>query len=179
MLSLVLPFTQVLDLKGNSVYLDFEKFSPGPALQSLRVSGTGLKSLAGIGRATNLQRLHATDNFLNGTLPDEIFSLSDLRSLYLSFNNFSGILPGPRFAQLQNLQELYMYGNKFEKSIPSELGLLQNLRELVLSHNYLSGTIPSEFNSMPNLEQISLYDQLGAELITGPLPSFNQAPNLW
>lgn len=165
-------------MKGNSIYLDFEKFSLGPSLHSLRISGTNLKSLAGISRATNLQRLHSTDNSLNGTLPEELFALKQLQSLYLSFNGFEGTIP-PAFAQLSNLEELYIYGNKFTKSIPTELATLQNLRELVLSHNYLSGTIPSEFSSMPNLEQLSLYDQLGADLITGPLPSFNQAPNLW
>ena len=165
-------------MKGNSVYLDFQQISFAPALQSLRVSGTGLTSLAGISRASGLRRLHATDNLLNGTLPAEIFELSDLKSLYLSFNSFEGSIPA-KIAKLSSMQEFYMYGNRLSKNLPTEFGLLQNLRELVLSRNYLTGSIPSEFSQLNKLEQLSLYDQLGDTSITGPLPSFVEAPNLW
>lgn len=173
-----LPNLQVLDLKGNSVYLDFQQITFSPSIQSMRVSGTGLASLAGISRATNLRRLHATDNLLNGTLPDEVYELSNLKSLYLSFNAFEGSISS-KVSQLSSLQEFYIYGNRLEKSLPSEFGALQNLRELVLARNYLTGSIPGEFSSLNKLEQLSLYDQLGETSISGKLPSFENAPNLW
>jgi Leucine-rich repeat (LRR) protein len=169
---------QVLDLKGNSIYLDFEQIPFSPSLQSLRVSGTGITSLAGIGRATNLRRLHATDNLLNGTLPSELFDLHELRSLYLSFNSLEGSIPGD-VSKLYNLQEVYLYGNKLEGSLPTEIGVLVNLRELVLARNHLTGTIPSEVSSMSTLEQLSLYDQQGGGRISGTLPTFANAVNLW
>jgi Leucine-rich repeat (LRR) protein len=169
---------QVLDLKGNSIYLDFKEITFSPSLQSLRVSGTDLVSLTGIGRATNLRRLHATDNLLNGTLPSELFDLPELRSLYLSFNDLEGHIPGD-ISKLYNLQELYIYGNKLEGSLPTEIGLLVNLRELVLARNHLTGTIPSEVSSLGTLEQLSLYDQQGGGRITGKLPTFSDAVNLW
>lgn len=168
----------MLDLKGNSVYLDFQQLTFTSSLQSMRVSGTGLSSLAGISRATGLRRLHATDNLLNGTLPDEIYDLSDLKSLYLSFNSFEGSI-SRKVSKLSNLQEFYMYGNRLKKNLPTELGSLQNLKELVLSRNYLTGSIPTELSSLPKLEQLSLYDQLGEMSISGSLPSFANAPNLW
>lgn len=173
-----LPNLQVLDLKGNSVDLDFQQFTFSPSLQSLRVSGTGLTSLAGIGRATNLRRLHATDNMLNGTMPDELFDLPNLRSLYLSFNSLRGTIP-TKISQLSSLQEFYMYGNQLTKGVPTEMGLLQNLREIVLARNFISGPIPTEFSSMASLEQLSLYDQQGEQKFSGPLPTFEGAPNLW
>ena len=173
-----LPNLQVLDLKGNSVYLDFQKVDFSPSIQSLRVSGTGLTSLAGISRATSLRRLHATDNLLNGTLVDEVFDLPNLRSLYLSFNSIRGSIPA-KISQLSNLQEFYMFGNQLQSSIPSEIGQLQNLREIVLARNFLTGSIPTEFNSMASLEQLSLYDQQGAKKISGSVPTFLSSPNLW
>ena len=160
------------------MYLDFRQISFGPLLESLRVSGTGLATLTGIGRATKLRRLHATDNMLNGTLPSELFGLSELRSLYLSFNSIGGSIP-PDISKLTNLQEVYIYGNMLQGSLPTEIGLLANLRELVLSRNHLTGTIPSEVSSLRSLEQLSLYDQQGGGRITGKLPTFADAVNLW
>ncbi|CAB9517379.1 Leucine rich repeat N-terminal domain [Seminavis robusta] len=173
-----LPNLQVIDLKGNSVYLDFTQIQFSSSLQSMRVSGTGLTSLAGLSRATKLRRLHATDNLLNGTLPAEMFDLTNLRSLYLSFNSIEGTIPR-LFSSLTDLQEVYLYGNKLEKSVPTELGLLGNLRELVLARNYLTGTIPTELSSLSHLEQLSLYDQQGDTRINGQLPTFENSPNVW
>lgn len=168
----------MLDLKGNSVYLDFQEISFSPALQSMRVSGTGLSSLAGISRATSLRRLHATDNLLNTTIPDEIFDLPELRSLYLSFNSMKGSI-SPKISKLSNLEEFYMYGNLLEKGLPTEMGQLKELRELVLARNYLTGTIPTEFNSLPKLEQLSLYDQQGTDRLKGKIPNFVNSPSVW
>lgn len=173
-----LPNLQVLDLKGNSILIDFQRIPFTSSLQSMRVSGTGLTSLAGIGRAKNLTRLHATDNLLNSTMPNELFELENLRSLYLSFNAIQGSVP-PQIAKLTNLEEFYMYGNQLNKGLPSELGLLQNLREVVLAKNSLTGTIPSEYSALPKLEQLSIYDQQSVAGITGNLPTFELAPNLW
>jgi len=173
-----LPNLEVLDLKGNSIHLDFTGIQFSPSLLSLRVSGTGLTSLEGIGAATSLRRLHATDNGLNGTMPDELFDLPELRSLYLSFNSIHGTIPA-KISQLSKLEEFYMYGNDLTKSLPSEMGLLTNLREVVLARNFLTGSIPTEFNSLPRLEQLSLYDQQGPQKISGPLPTFISAPNVW
>jgi Leucine-rich repeat (LRR) protein len=173
-----LPNLQVLDFKGNSMYIDFQRIPITSSLQSLRVSGTGLTSLAGISGASNLVRLHATDNLLNGTIPDEIFELPNLKSLYLSFNALEGSIPA-KISQLSNLEELYMYGNMLSRNLPSEIGLLQNLREVVLAKNFFTGAIPTQFNSLPKLEQLSLYDQQGVDVISGNVPTFAQAPNLW
>jgi Leucine-rich repeat (LRR) protein len=50
---------------------------------------------AGFGNLMKLQYFHASENNLTGNL-SEVRSLTQLVSLYLSFNNFSGEVPGPK-----------------------------------------------------------------------------------
>ena len=49
----------------------------------------------------------------------------------------------------------------------------------IVGHNRLSGEIPSQFSHLPNLKLLSILEQKGRELITGPLPTFENARNLW
>jgi Leucine-rich repeat (LRR) protein len=143
------------------------------------LSSTNLASLNGIGGAKKLQELHVTDNGLKGTIPSELFWLTNLRRLYMSFNAFSGTLSGKLLANLTNLEDFYMFGNNITGTIPSEVGKLQALREFIMPANNLNGTVPSQFSSLSRLEQLSLYDQQGAVVLSGPIPTFANSPRLW
>ena len=68
---------------------------------------------------------------LNGEIPPELGSLSDLQHLNLSDNNLTG-------------------------GIPTELGGLSNLQELYLSGNGLSGCVPDELRDIPSNDLASL-----------------------
>jgi len=58
----------------------------------------------------------------------------------MKFNNIQGSLP-----IFKNLATVYMFGNSFTGSIPTEYGLLENLTELILDFNAgISGSIPTE-----------------------------------
>ena len=174
-----LPYLETLDIKGNRVPLDFTKIPPNNRIKILQLSATGLLSLFGISRATDLRRLHVVDNTMTGTIPDELFRLTQLRSLYLSFNQFSGTLSSD-LGKLSNLQEFYMFGNSITGTIPqAAIPKLSKLVEFIMPENFLEGTIPDAFSSLSALEQLSLYDQKGFELITGPIPDFANAPSLW
>jgi Leucine-rich repeat (LRR) protein len=166
-----------LDLKGNEVQLDFTKLPSLTKLEYLRMSGTGMSSMVGLSRGTVLKAFHATNNELRN-VPEELFSMVHLESLFLSYNSVTGTI-SRRFGQMSSLKELYMFGNRLTGSIPSELGRLTDLTELVLAHNYLSGIVPDELSFLPNLEQMSIFDQQGVELITGPVPTFSGASKLW
>jgi len=166
-----------IDLKGNDVQLDFTYLPGENNLKFIRLSGTNMQSLNGIARATDLRALHITNNNIR-EIPNGLFKLTKLEKLFMSFNAIEGPISS-RFGELESLREFYAFGNYFTGTIPEALGSLTNLVELVLSSNLLSGEIPNTLSSMPNLEQLSLYDQDGYELITGPLPSFSQTPNLW
>jgi Leucine-rich repeat (LRR) protein len=143
------------------------------------LSATGLKSIAGITKASDMRRLHITDNDLTGTFPEDIFELTQLRSLYLSFNMFTGPLP-TKLSALTNLEEFYVFGNRIEGSIPSAaIAPLTNIREFIMANNFLTGKIPDVFNNLPALEQLSLFGQLSDSLLTGTLPNFLGAPTMW
>jgi Leucine-rich repeat (LRR) protein len=168
---------QVLDLKDNDVDLDFQQIPATSELEFARLSGTGLHSISGISRASKLRALHVTNNLLT-SIPDELYGMTTLESLFVSFNSITGSL-STRVGQMTNIKEFYIFGNHLTGTIPTNVGLLTQLTDFVVAGNYLSGELPNEFSSLPKLEQLSVHDQEGLELITGPVPSFSQAPNLW
>lgn len=167
-----------LDIKGNPVPLDLMQIPQTSELVSLQLSETGLPSLNGMSRAPDLRRFHANGNELGGELPAEIFDCVKLRTLYLSFNSFNGTLPSD-VSKLSKMEEFYAYDNMLSGTIPTDVGLMTSLREFIMPKNFLTGTLPNEFGSLSKLEQLSLYDQKGDVVLSGPLPSFLDAPNLW
>jgi Leucine-rich repeat (LRR) protein len=168
---------KVLDLKGNQVELDFQQIPSVSKLEFLRLSGTGLRSIEGVSRATGLKALHATNNEIR-IIPEEVFHMVNLESLFLSFNSITGTI-SRKIGTLTSLKEFYLFGNHLTGTIPTDIGLLTSLTDFVVAQNFLSGELPDEISSLPSLEQLSVYDQDGLELITGPVPSFSGAPNLW
>jgi Leucine-rich repeat (LRR) protein len=167
----------VLDLKNNDITLDFHIIPVDSKLAFLRLSGTGLRSLEGISRATHLQDLHVTNNEIV-YIPNELYDMVSLEALFLSFNGITGTIPR-EIGKMSNLSELYLFGNRMTGSIPSEIGRLTALVEFVAASNFLSGELPTEISELSNLEQFSVANQDGLELITGPVPSFAGAFKLW
>lgn len=95
----------------------------------------------------HLQTLNLADNdFQNSTIPREIFHLSSLSSLDLSFSVFSG-------------------------PIPTELSRLFKSSYLDLSANYFYGIFPVDIFHLPHM--LALYVGNNQDL-TGFLPEFNQ-----
>jgi len=66
-------------------------------------------------------------NNLQGTLPNEIGNLVNLRKLNLGFNQLEGILP-LSLGNLTALVSLELFMNKFEGNLPSEICNLNNLQ---------------------------------------------------
>ena len=146
--------------------------------------------------------INLANQSLMGTLPSDIGSLSQLITLNLQSNSFSG--PLPSFASLSSLQEIYLDSNNFT-SVPS--GCFQGLTSLVtltMSQNSkldpwkfpteladssglvtlnmgscnMFGSIPDIFSSFPNLQDL----RLSKNRFTGSLPqSFagTGIRNLW
>ncbi|WP_052435919.1 leucine-rich repeat domain-containing protein [Neochlamydia sp. EPS4] len=85
-------------------------------------------------------------------LPPEIYQLSKLRVLWLSFNQLSS-LPG-EIGQLSQLQLLYLYQNQLT-SLPAEIGQLSQLQHLLLNQNQLTA-LPAEIGQLPQLQRLDL-----------------------
>ncbi|KAE8077202.1 hypothetical protein FH972_015787 [Carpinus fangiana] len=127
---------------------------------------------------------------LSGTLPSNLGSLTQLKSLSLQGNSFSG--PLPSLANLSSLQQLYLDNNKFSSIpdgffqgltslhtlflsentnlapwiIPTELTQATSLVRLYASNANVVGFLPDIFDSFPSLENLLL----SFNNITGPLP---------
>ena len=67
--------------------------------------------------------------------PREIFALTSLRRLNLSFHGFRQ-LP-PHVQQLKALEELVISNNPLLESLPGELALLPHIRGLLVRHDLL------------------------------------------
>ena len=87
------------------------------------------------------------DNWLVGSLPPEMGSLTNLRKLLLSHNYLGGEIP-PELGQLSNLTHMYLRFTHLSGEIPGEFTNLENLQELILSQNLLSGDIPMELTEL-------------------------------
>lgn len=94
---------------------------------------------------SNLEKLLLLDldfNMLTGTLPSEIFSLTNLLELDLNNNTLSGSIDG-----IQNLSELtflQLHSNSFTGEIPSSFGNLKRLERMTSYDTFLVGGVPPE-----------------------------------
>ena len=103
---------------------------------------------------------------LQGSIPAELASLTNLRYLQLNHNALAGSIP-TELGSLSSLESLQLYGNELTGSIPTELGSLAALRYLSLGGNELTGVIPSELGSLSSLESLGV----GNNSLTGPIPT--------
>ena len=104
-------------------------------------------------------------NEIRGELPRDGFAnLSNLVSLDLRGNNFSGSLPSQLF-QLRFLQTLDMADNSFNGNIPPEIGNMTKLSYLSFSNNNFSGEIPTSIVSLKELTTLDLsFNSLSLEI---------------
>ncbi|KAI3515750.1 hypothetical protein L1887_14654 [Cichorium endivia] len=84
-----------------------------------------------------LERLDLSD-YLNGTVPESLGRLANLRSLDLSDSSLTGTIP-EALGRLRYLEALDLSYNQLDGSIPESLGRLVNLRDIKLRVNRLTG----------------------------------------
>ena len=134
----------------------------------LYLSNNGLNGRipADLGSLTNLKFLYLNNNQLTGEIPAELSSLSNLALMSLSKNQLNGEIPW-QLGYLTKLESLSLYQNQLTGKIPSELSWLSNLRSLLLWTNQLTGEIPRELGDLTKLEWLSLYDNR----LSGEIPS--------
>lgn len=105
-------------------------------------------------------------------VPNDVFTQTDLLTLDLSNNNLTGALPAEvrHLAQLRTLNLSY---NEFT-GVPAEVGQLKNLEYLDLSHNQITG-LPYELGNLSNLKELILtgnnYAKADLEVIKKSLPA--------
>jgi Leucine-rich repeat (LRR) protein len=99
-----------------------------------------------------VKKISLGGNNISGNLPSAIANLELLESIYLSYNEITG-LPS-ELGGLSNLKSLYIGGNPFNQ-FPIEVITLENLRDLDLSFLDLSN-LPATISQLDQLEYIGL-----------------------
>ncbi|XP_019152112.1 PREDICTED: probable leucine-rich repeat receptor-like protein kinase At2g33170 [Ipomoea nil] len=114
---------------------------------------------------------------MNGSIPSQLFGLSNLKSLNLCSNRFQGPLPNGRWNMTSlefldvsqnslnshipysvyhctNLKFLDMHSNKFQGIISKSISNLTSLSYLDISYNMFTGEIPKEIGKLKKLTGI-------------------------
>lgn len=167
-----LPNIKLLSFADNQVDLSFDKIGDAKTLVVLKLSNTNLRALTGIGGASSsLRELHVAGNQLNGTIPPELYDLSNLQHLFMDNNLLSGTIAS-EIGQMVALKVLSVSSNTLTGQLPLEIGALSSLSRLALHRNRLSGNLPSTLNDLAALTSLLLDNQKDRKF-SGPLISFS------
>nr|XP_043608221.1 inactive leucine-rich repeat receptor-like serine/threonine-protein kinase At1g60630 [Erigeron canadensis] len=138
---------------------------------SLRWKGNDFCKWEGVKQClkNKLSKLVLESKNLSGTLdPNVLNQLDQIRVLSFKNNSISGQIPN--LFNLTNLKSLYLSYNNFSGEFPVSLTTLHRLKTIVLSGNQLSGNIP---NSILNLQRLHIF-YLDDNKFAGIIPPFNQ-----
>ncbi|XP_071723787.1 pollen receptor-like kinase 3 [Rutidosis leptorrhynchoides] len=145
----------------------------GGSVSGLRFGGMGLSGTIDIDALLELRGLRtigiANNNF-SDTLP-QFNRIGALRAMYLSGNQFSGVIPPDYFAKMDSLKKIWISNNNLEGEIPPSVFQLSHLLELHLENNKFSGKILS-FNQ-PTLRSLNLSHNQLVGKIPDTLSKFN------
>jgi len=116
--------------------------------------GITVENISGQDHVTTIDFGYYSNN-LNGTLPPEIGTLTELKNMVIGYNSLlTGSLP-IEIGNCTNLIQFEVVGCNISGNIPMEFSNLTSLEHLYFEGNQLSGAIPNIFNSM-NLKSLSL-----------------------
>ncbi|KAL4272052.1 hypothetical protein GQ457_13G004120 [Hibiscus cannabinus] len=120
-----------------------------------------------LGSLTELRWLYLYFNNFNNSIPSSLDYLSKLKILSLVDNQISGSIPSSIF-NISSLQEIYIAKNMLSGSIPSIPRDLLSLQVIDFTFNNLTGHIPKDmFDHLPNLKEL----YLSANLLSGRVPT--------
>lgn len=94
--------------------------------------------------------MNLTNNYVWGTIPNEIKGLSSLERLDLSRNRVSGRFPA-EVRRLTKLRYLKLQDNRMTGPLPIQVGFMQSATDVVISNNEFTGSVPTEIRNLSNL----------------------------
>ncbi|CAB9497086.1 LRR receptor-like serine threonine-protein kinase [Seminavis robusta] len=110
--------------------------------------------------------LGVMQNNLQGSLPQELGLLTDLRAFELARNRIGGPLIS-QLGALTKLDRLHLFDNEMTGKVPSEIGRLRAMFKFGLLQNQFTGSLPAELFRLSNLGEI----KISWNFFTGRLPS--------
>lgn len=128
----------------------------------LQLENMGLMGLIDVDALLGLDKLRTlsvSGNIFGGPMPN-ISKLGALRAVYLSRNNFSGVIPSNAFDHMWSLKKVVLSSNQFTGPIPASLVRVPKLVELWLDNNRFTGELPNL--QQPNLTVVNFsHNNLG------------------
>ncbi|KAK4595326.1 hypothetical protein RGQ29_013680 [Quercus rubra] len=138
------------------------------SLMKLKLLQLGINNLVGgippsLGNLSSLTKFGVADNNLVGNIPDAIGQLNGLVFFTISFNKLSisgnqlnGTLSANIGLNLPNLQNFYVGGNEFSRSIPTSLCNATQLQRIDLVKNKFLESVPTNLGNLLNLSWLDL-----------------------
>ncbi|KAL6888706.1 hypothetical protein ACP4OV_009732 [Aristida adscensionis] len=159
---------------------EYDKFSCMPSLMFLSLANNNLSGTFPqfIINCTNvrMRSLDLSGNAFSGLIPASLPMIAPrLRYLDLSDNGFFGPIP-PSLSRLQVLHMLALEMNNLTGGIPKELGMMSGLQILTLSKNLLGGSIPA---SLGKLKMLVYLDIRYNDLVSTLPPELGNLTSLW
>ncbi|KAJ3100569.1 hypothetical protein HDU97_002150 [Phlyctochytrium planicorne] len=142
----------------------------GGRIIELKLRGL-VKTSGGIPDLSKLDALTRLDLSYNGSIPDSLFKLRNLKYLYINDNSLKGI--PDLFGNIPELIELNLGNNPFNSELPSSIGSLSKMQMLFASYASLKGPIPN----LSGLSSCTFFD-VSHNSLTGNFPVLNQASQL-
>jgi hypothetical protein len=95
------------------------------------------------------------DNQLTGAIPGDLYTLTGLENLDLSYNKLEGAISAT-VGGLTKLKIFEASNNQLTGAIPPEFGNCAALKALILWNNKLTGAIPDVFGALPAFEVLDV-----------------------
>ncbi|RWR91552.1 pollen receptor-like protein kinase 1 [Cinnamomum micranthum f. kanehirae] len=134
----------------------------GLRLENMSLTGhVDMDALIGL---PGLRMVSFQNNSLQGSILDQLGKLGPLRLVFLSDNQFSGVIPANAFEGKGSLRRVHLSRNKFSGPIPVSLTGLSKLVELKLDGNQFTGEIP-------DFPQQDLQLDVSNNELEGPIPA--------
>ncbi|XP_069152263.1 receptor-like protein Cf-9 homolog [Solanum lycopersicum] len=128
-------------------------------LRELHLSDVNISSAIPLNFSSCLTNLRLRNTQLYGMLPESVFHLSNLESLYLLGNpQLTVRFPTTKWNSSASLMELVLTGVNATGRIPESFGHLTSLRALTIHSCNLSGSIPKPLWNLTNIEVLNLGD---------------------
>uniref|UniRef100_M1BML5 Uncharacterized protein n=1 Tax=Solanum tuberosum TaxID=4113 RepID=M1BML5_SOLTU len=136
-------------------------------LRELDLSNINISSTIPLNFSSHLTTLSLIDTGLYGIIPESIFHLPNLETLYLGFSDLRGYFPKTKWNSSASLVELDLLGVNFSDSFPESTGYLTSVRSLSLQSCNLRGPIPESISNLIRIDYLHLQDNS----LNGTIPS--------